>query len=179
MVNDVDSHKDDSESAELATPISAAESAAIYLAKLICNALNGCFLLASANNPSSTNIDIGCIDGDVILFMNVLKIFFTSLMHFHKFPILVERLKRNHFNGDLVDGALAWPTKIISTATVSDVLLAAEYESHCVLRIFNRFLLNIDCGKELWFDGIERAAERIDTPFLMDILNEILRKYVS
>lgn len=184
MANIADNRTDDiqmvnrNESAEMpsaAMATTAADSAALYLVESVYNALSGCFLLTSAN----ANIDVERIDADVILFMNVLKLFLTSLLHFHKFPILVECFKRNHLNGYLIDGALAWPAKIVATVTVSDVLLAAEYESHPVLRIFNQFLMHMGCGKALWFNGIERIAETVDAQLLMEILTEMLRKYVS
>lgn len=165
------------ESAEIASAAvatTAADSAELYLVGSVYDTLSGCFLLSSANNPSNANVD-----ADVLLFMNILKLFLTSLLHFHKFPILVECFKRNHLNGYLIDGALAWPSKIVATVTASDVLLAAEYESHHVLRIFNQFLMHMGCGKELWFNGIERVAETVDAQLLMEILAEMLRKYVS
>lgn len=169
MVNSVDNLKN-------GPPAIASLQASSYFASIIDNVLHTS--LDQINNISYDWMFVD-FDGDLLLFINVLKIFFTSLLQFYKFPIMVECFKRHHLNGHLIDKAMMLPKQITSMATASVVLDAAVTESRDVVRIFAKFLLSIDCSNELWLHAMQRLAEGFEANMLVELLDDICKKYVS
>lgn len=149
-----------------------------YVAGAINSALHRC--LCIGHDRSGNSLENPRSNAEILLLMDLLKLFFGVLLHFHKLPITMECFKRNYLNKHLIGKAVALPKQILLMSTVSDVLIEAETEIRSVVHVFNNFLLSIDCEREMWLAGIECLAEyRCNHQLLAELLAGLCGKYVS
>lgn len=153
-----------------------------HLATIVGSALNSCFHATIGEHPSTGDdcpLNI-TDDANALLFMNILKLFTTGLLQFHKYNAAVECFKRTHLNRLLIDSALDMPQRIATTATATPILLMAATVGRNVIHIFNQFLLSIDCGRMLWLRGMHKLTmTAFDIQTTTEILMELCTKYVS